>query len=109
MYDTGQRIALVKRRAALLRRKREDRMLAMLYVACAALCFSLTKLTGLLEGSVRAGVPGLFGSTMLFEGAGGYVLAGVLAFTAGVVVTVLCLRRRDRGENSKPQEKDDGK
>jgi len=34
------------------------------------------------------------GTTMLFDGAGGYVLAAVIAFMAGVIVTVMIIRNR---------------
>ena len=33
---------------------------------------------------------------LLHENAGGYVLVGVTAFTAAVVITVLCIRYRER-------------
>jgi len=43
------------------------------------------------------GAAGMYsGATMLFEGVGGYVLAAVIAFMAGVVVTVTIIRKRDR-------------
>ena len=39
---------------------------------------------------------GLYGSILLHEGASGYVVVGVLSFTAAVVITVLCIRYRKK-------------
>ena len=36
------------------------------------------------------------GSSLLSESAGGYVLAAVLAFFAGVIITVLIVRKRNK-------------
>ena len=45
------------------------------------------------------GIAGLYsGTTMLFENAGAYVLAAVIAFMAGVFVTVCLLRSREKSE-----------
>ena len=43
---------------------------------------------------------GVFGTRLLREDAGGYVLVGVVCFAAAVVITVLCFRLRNR-ENQK--------
>ncbi|MCI2046619.1 MAG: hypothetical protein LKJ90_02745 [Faecalibacterium sp.] len=47
-------------------------------------------------GNLPPGIPAqtVYGSMLLGVSAGGYVLAGVAAFMTGVVVTVLCIRRR---------------
>ena len=42
-----------------------------------------------------SGAEGLYtGATMIFQDAGGYVLAVVVAFMAGVIITALCIRCR---------------
>ena len=45
--------------------------------------------------------PSAYGSFLLSEAAGGYVLAGVIAFAAGVIAAVLVRRNAEnkRGEN----------
>lgn len=44
------------------------------------------------------------GTTMLFENAGGCVLAAVIAFMARVVVTAAIIKKRNRTENEEKQE-----
>ena len=46
-------------------------------------------------------VSGLYGAMLLFEDAGGYVLAAVLSFAAAVVITVLCIHSRERTKKNK--------
>ena len=43
---------------------------------------------------------GVFGAMLLRQDAGGYVLVGVVSFTAAAVITALCFRLRIR-ENRK--------
>ena len=39
---------------------------------------------------------GMYGAILLHEGAGGYVLVAVAAFTLAVVITVICMRLHER-------------
>jgi fructose-specific phosphotransferase system IIC component len=89
-----ERIRLAKQRAEELRRKRERRPLRGLSAMSIMLLISLTGAICALSGERPGAVPGLYGATLLNDDAGGYVLAAVLAFMAGVVVTVMCLRYR---------------
>lgn len=108
MLDTDARVAAVNDRVARLRRKRERRANAVLSTACAALCFGLFGVVGLLSGqSSSVSVAGLYGSSSLLgSNAGGYVLVAVISFSLAVVVTMLCLRRRlaSRGKPSGEQD-----
>ena len=47
----------------------------------------------------------LYGSILLHEDVGGYVLVGVISFTAAVVMTVLCVKYRER--KKEPSAKED--
>lgn len=108
MYDTETRVAMVARRVNVLHRKRENRLAAMLSMLCLMLTASLTGAIGALGGRGQGSVTGLYGTTMLFEDAGGYVLVGVLAFAAAVAITVLCIRYREKGKKRcKKQEEDE--
>ena len=49
---------------------------------------------------------GMYGTILLHEGAGGYVLAGVISFTAAVVITALCIKLRERERHRKDIERD---
>lgn len=98
ILTTDERIGKLYRRAGVSRRRRETRSLTGLSTACAALCGVLLYLTGALSGARRAAVPELYGSILLFENAGGYVLVGVVSFALAVAITLLCLRHRERNE-----------
>lgn len=106
----GERVAALHLRMAALRERRERRKTAALGAGCAGLTVCLAAL--IFGGSHTGGTAGAYtGATMLFEDAGGYVLAAVLAFMLGVIVTVLCIRCRakrnsgqdDEGKERKPQ------
>lgn len=102
MHDTAERVRRVRLRAGEMRRKRENRLLGGLSSLCAVLAFSLIGTIGVLTGSGQGGtVPGFYGAMLLYEDAGGYVLVGVLSFAAAVVITVLCIRSRERIKKNK--------
>ena len=46
----------------------------------------------------------MYGTILLHEGAGGYVLVAVISFTVAVVITVLCIKFRKRGQKSQDAE-----
>ena len=106
MYALDERVLLVRRRARQLRRQRENRLLGGLSSLCAALSFALVAAFSGLSGAAQGGtVLGLYGATMMFEDAGGYVLVGLLCFAAAAVITLLCIRHREKNkENSKTRE-----
>ncbi|MEG2421682.1 MAG: hypothetical protein RSB55_09025 [Oscillospiraceae bacterium] len=90
---TEYRIKRVLARTKKLRHQRERRLLGGL----SALCLLLTVGLAALFGAVTVGIPygspvtGTYAAVLLHEGAGGYVLVGVLAFSIGALITVLCL------------------
>lgn len=95
MYDTAERLRQVKVRAEALRQKRERRALRALSLLCLALSFALIHtFTQVVRGQRGASVQQMLGATLMFEDAGAYVLVGVISFSAAVLITVLCLRRR---------------
>lgn len=100
----------IEKRAALLRRRRERRKIAALFTLTSAL---LTALVFSVEaqngGPAAVWTSGAgYGSILLAEGAGGYVLAGVIAFAAGVTVTMLCIRRRGKNPAEEKEHREDG-
>ena len=94
MHDKSEWIRRVKLRAGELYRRRETRMLGGLSAACTVLALSLIGAISATTGRGFGGVSELYGAMILHDGAGGYVFAGILAFMAGVVVAVLCIRHR---------------
>ena len=47
---------------------------------------------------------GMYGTMLLYDGAGGYVLVGVVSFTVAVIVTALCMKYRNREKRQDPEE-----
>lgn len=106
MMDTGQRVELVKSRARQMRRRRDKHITGRLSLLSVTLCCCLIYGLGHFSSRSLGAVQGLSGATMLLENAGGYVLVGVLCFIAAVVITVLCIRSREKAkkENGKSEE-----
>ena len=96
MYDTAERLRRVKLRARELRCNKENRLLGGLSAVCVVLLVSITGVIGIMTGGAPGMVSGFYGATLLYDDAGAYVLVGMLAFVAGVIVTMLCLRYRGK-------------
>ena len=79
MNDAETRMIMVEHRVKVLCRKQDMRLTAMLTILCLTLTVSLIGVTSALVAGGKGHIPGLYGSTMLLEDAGGYVLTGVLA------------------------------
>jgi len=110
MRNTDERTALIQQREQTLRRERAKHGNEALAAICCVLCVCLAGLFRVqTDGGGASYMPELYGSALLYSGAGGYVLAGVLTFTAGVVVTVLCIRKQEKngGKTAMRKEKPD--
>ena len=46
----------------------------------------------------------MYGTILVHEGAGGYVLVAVISFTVAVVITALCIKFRKKGQKSQDAE-----
>lgn len=104
MYDTATRVGLVKSRIRQKQRSREKSIIRRLSVLCLFLCVSLTGAVGAFAGFGHNAAVSMYGSILLREDAGGYVLVGVVSFTAAVVITVLCIRYRERDKKEDKKE-----
>ena len=100
MYDTARRVALVKHRVRENTRRRQRREAISLSAACMLLFAALMQAAGTVVGPGQPEAWGVFGAMLLREDAGGYVLVGVVSFTAAAAITALCFRLRSR-ENQK--------
>ena len=100
MYDTARRVALVKQRVRENTRRRQRRGIYGLSATCMLLFAVLTQAVGTVVGPGQTAAWGVFGAMLLRQDAGGYVLVGVVSFTAAAVITTLCFRLRKR-ENQK--------
>ena len=100
MYDTARRVALVKQRVRENTRRRQRRGIYGLSAMCMLLFAALMQTAGTVVAPGQTAAWGSFGAMLLREDAGGYVLVGVVSFTAATVITALCFRLRIR-ENQK--------
>ena len=96
MYDTARRVVLVKKRAREIRRRRQRREVGSLSAVCMLLLAALMRTADTVVGPGMAAAQGSFGAMLLREDAGGYVLVGVVAFAAAVLLTAVCMRLRER-------------
>lgn len=106
MRTNEERIQALHARICALRRMRERRKTAALGAGCGVLsvCLLFMVFGG---GTHPGGAAGLYsGATMLFEGAGPYVLIALAAFMAGVIVSAALIRNRkqETGRNYESRE-----
>ena len=100
MYDTARRVALVKQRVRENTRRRQRREAISLSAACMLLFAALTQAANTAVGQGQTAAWGSFGTMLLRQDAGGYVLVAVVSFAAAAAITALCFRLRNR-ENQK--------
>ena len=100
MYDTARRVALVKQRVRENTRRRQRREVGGLSAVCLLLLAALMQAAGTVVAPGQTAAWGSFGSMLLRQDAGGYVLVAVVSFAAAAAITALCFRLRIR-ENQK--------
>lgn len=93
MLDTAERVKRVNLRIKELEDKREKKQINLLGSLCLVLLLSLIGSLGVMTGGGQAGmVAGLYGSMLLYEGAGSYVFVSVLSFSLAVVITTIYMK-----------------
>lgn len=110
MYDTATRVRMAQHRAQEKRHKWEKSAISRLSILSIVLFGFLVTSFSHLSGGRYGVVQGMSGATMLLQGAGGYVLVGIIAFVLAVTITVLCIRHRGKSgkydiENNDTEEK----
>jgi len=73
---------------------------------CMLLFAALMQTADRVVGQGQTAAWGGFGAMLLHEDAGGYVLVGVAAFAAAVVLTVVCMRLHEREKQKQKHEED---
>ena len=96
MYDTEKRVELVKKRVHEKYRRKERRGICRLSALCTALSAFLVGTVHTAAGQTQITARGMYGSILLHEDAGGYVLVAVISFLVAVVFTLLCVRLHER-------------
>lgn len=101
MMTNEERIQALHARVAVLQQQRERRKTGAIGAASVVLTVCLLFMV-FSDGIHPGGAAGLYsGSTMLFEGAGPYVLIAIVSFMAGVIVTVILKRQQARNDQSR--------
>ena len=101
VYDTARRVALVKQRVRENTRRRQRRGIYGLSAMCMLLFAVLMQAADALIAPGQAAAWGSFGTMLLREDAGGYVLVAVVSFAAAAAITALCFRLRNRENRRK--------
>ena len=96
----ARRVALVKQRVRENTRRRQRREAISLSAFCLMLFTALAGAADALIVRGQTAAWGVFGTRLLREDAGGYVLVAVVSFAAAAAITALCFRLRNR-ENQK--------
>lgn len=96
MRDTEDRLTKMHRRAAEIKRKEDRSRLRVLGSLSGGLMVCLVVAMQQLGSMHHEMLTGQnTGSSLLDASAGGYVMAAVIAFVAGVIITVVVYKRRD--------------
>jgi uncharacterized membrane protein len=84
----------IHRRTRLRRRRYENRVIRELTVLCLLLLAASDLVLHHVQKPGMAAVRDAYGTVLLRDGAGAYIVVGIVAFVVGVVLTVLCSRYR---------------
>ena len=104
MYDTEKRIELVKKRECMNTTAARSGAQSAVCPFCVPCCSCPSwGAMGIMQ-SRPINATGMYGTILLHEGAGGYVLVAVISFTVAVVITALCIKFRKRGQKSQDAE-----
>ena len=106
--STKIRVQEIRRRTRQYKRRRERRALSSLTAFGLFLFAGIGALLQHVQAGGISAVTAGYGSVLLREGTGAYIVVGVAAFTAGAAMTVSCIRCRKkpshRAEDTKDKE-----
>jgi len=97
-YDTETALKEIMERSENVKQKRRSLQNAVLAGISGVLMAALIAVIAFVPDwseEHRAGTTAM-GSFMLSTEAGGYILAAVIAFSIGVLITIICIRIRDK-------------
>ena len=105
---TEERVRSLHRKMEDLRHRREKRKTCAIGATGAVLTACLLLLI-FGEGAAYGGSPAnsYSGTMMLFENVGGYVLVGVISFTAAVIITVISIQWKKKQKEKMMQDEAD--
>lgn len=106
-YDNDTALSEILHRSSRLKKKNEQNRLRILCASSVSLFVLLVLSIGIVFRDVAPDRgQSVYGSFMLPTNSGGYVLAALIAFIAGVVVTMVI--RRNRGKKEREDKKENG-
>ena len=89
---TETRLREIRRRTRQYRKECETRLLTCLMMCNLFLFAGIGVLFRSVQKPGTVSVADAYGTVLLRDGAGGYVVIGIVAFVAGVALTVACIR-----------------
>ena len=100
-YETNEALEMIFQRSKEIHARRERRVTGILSAATATLAVLLIGTVFLLKGQgIAEATASDFGAFLLPSEAGGYVLAGVIAFVLGIAIALITIRYRGRKKNT---------
>ena len=95
-YDADSALNEISRRKDVLIYNKKRRKITELAVATAVCAVLLVLSFANMNDMVGIeGIYSVYGSFLLSDSVGGYVLVGVICFAAAVIITLLCLRKNN--------------
>ena len=108
-YDLDESVTIVENRIQRRKIRKLRRSIASLSALCAALLgLAVFSLYSFISFGEVGNYHSVYGTLMISDEAGGYVLVGVLSFFVAVAVTLLCIylkRRKDSPSGSEADPK----
>ena len=97
MKSNAERMSLVFTRAKKIKYRRETKKLNFCKAATVVFSVLLLCCAASFPASYKStAVAGYCGAILLIDGMGGYVLTAVVTFIAATVITVICIKIKDR-------------
>ncbi|MEG0900237.1 MAG: hypothetical protein RSF40_11080 [Oscillospiraceae bacterium] len=108
---TDCRLAAVMQRAKKIRHSQENNLIARLSFACVSLLCGFLGTIAIVSDAIPQNdiTADAYGTMLLYSSAGAYVLVGLLAFVAGVAITLLCIRTSRKNKSFTSEEKNSEK
>ena len=93
---TEARLREIRSRTKQYRKKYENRLLTCLAMCNLILFAGIGVLFRSVQGPGTVAVADAYGTVLLRDGVGAYVVIGIVAFVAGVALTVICIRLKKK-------------
>lgn len=104
MMNNSERMNLISEKVSFIKKRRASRKILFLKASSTVSAVLLIVCIGLCSNAYTSGtVPGSYGSILLVDGAGGYVLTAVSAFAFAAIFTAACINKREKEKQNKKE------